>query len=32
MRFQQSGQKLCTSLTIVPQPAHRGGSAKSNIQ
>ena len=32
MRFQQSGQKLCTSLTIVPQPAQRGGSAKSNIQ
>lgn len=27
---QQSGQKLCTSSTIVPQPAHRGGSAKSS--
>ena len=32
MRFQQSGQKLCTSLTMVPQPAQRGGSAKSSIQ
>ena len=30
--FQQSGQKLCTSPTIVPQPAQRGGSAKSSIQ
>src|SRR5690348_3921935 len=29
--FQQSAQKLCTSATITPQPAHRGGSAKSRI-
>ena len=32
MRFQHSAQKLCTSATMVPQPAHRGGSAKSRIQ
>lgn len=30
MLFQQSMQKLCTSATIVPQPAQRGGSAKSS--
>ena len=29
---QQSGQKLCTSATMVPQPAQRGGSAKSRTQ
>ena len=29
---QQSAQKLCTSSTIVPQPAQRGGSAKSSTQ
>jgi NADH dehydrogenase [ubiquinone] 1 alpha subcomplex assembly factor 5 len=28
--FQQSEQKLWTSATIVPQPAQRGGSAKSS--
>jgi len=28
--FQQSGQKLWTSETIVPQPEQRGGSAKSS--
>ena len=28
--FQQSGQKLCTSAMIMPQPAQRGGSAKSS--
>src|SRR5689334_183664 len=28
--FQQSGQKLWTSATMVPQPAQRGGSAKSS--
>jgi hypothetical protein len=27
---QQSGQKLCTSSTIVPQPAQRAGKAKSS--
>src|SRR5689334_7465971 len=27
---QQSGQKLCTSATISPQPAQRAGSAKSS--
>ena len=30
MPVQQSLQKLCTSATIVPQPAQRGGSAKSS--
>ena len=30
--FQQSGQKLCTSATMVPHPAQRGGSAKSSAQ
>lgn len=30
--FQQSGQKLWTLPTIVPQPAQRGGSAKSSAQ
>lgn len=30
MVVQQSGQKLWTSDTIVSQPAHRGGSAKSS--
>src|SRR5437899_2283708 len=30
MPFQQSAQKLCTSATIVPHPAQRGGSAKSS--
>src|SRR3954454_3354684 len=28
--FQHSAQKLCTSATIVPHPAQRGGSAKSS--
>jgi NADH dehydrogenase [ubiquinone] 1 alpha subcomplex assembly factor 5 len=28
--FQQSEQKLCASLMIVPQPAHLAGSAKSS--
>src|ERR687894_387103 len=30
--FQQSAQKLCTSSTITPHPAQRGGSAKSTTQ
>src|SRR5690348_12643588 len=32
MVFQQSRQKLCTSLTIAPQLAQRGGKAKSSAQ
>src|SRR5919106_5702104 len=28
--LQQSAQKLCASSTIVPQPAHRAGKAKSS--
>ncbi len=30
MLFHQSGQKLCSSARISPQPAQRGGSTKSS--
>jgi SAM-dependent methyltransferase len=32
IEVQQSAQKLCGLSTIVPQPAHRAGKAKSSIE